>query len=245
MRTESRSLLLTIAGLMAAVALAACSSMNEGAGKPTNVGTVLLFSETQPGTTEAAPVRMFINDYFIRIDESGTPGDFILFDRKAGSIRNVVAENKTIFVIEKKPVKVSAPIDIEYTVEKQASSALMKRRDAMKAFHYRHLANGKSCYSTVSIKEYLPDAVQAFREFRRVLAGEHSKTMSNIPGEEYDACDLALNIFHAEKHLDHGFPVREWDERGYQRFLVDVHENVQIPAEMLQIPEGYKPFSVN
>lgn len=230
-----------------AITFAGCAGTGVDESKnmaPRDVGTVFMFSETPPGG-KATPVSMFINDYFIRIDEAGTRGDYVLFDRKAQTIKNVVAETKTVFIIEKQNVIAKPPIEIDYTVEKQASSALMKKREGMKAFHYKHTANGKTCYSTVSVEKYMPQAVVALREFRSVLAGEHSKTMSNIPGEDYDACDLALNIFHADKHLDHGFPVREWDENGYQRFLVDARKNIQVQPELLTVPEDYRTYSIN
>lgn len=231
--------------LFSILLLSACATQGVGGldEKSKNPGTFFLFSETQAGS-KPVPVRMFINDDYMRIDDSSSPGDFVLFDRKQKIINNVVADGKTIFVIKAKVMDVRKPIEISYTETKQKSSALMKRRQGMEAFHYQFSANGKSCYNVVAVKDYMPDALEAFKEFRQVLAGEHAKTMSNIPGEEYDACDLALNIFESTTHLKHGFPVREWDEHGYQRFLVDAKSNIVIPEEMLQLPEGYTPFSI-
>ena len=209
-----------------------------------NAGQVFIFAETPAGGT-SSNVRIYVNKKFMRIDDGTTPDDFILFDRKNGVINSVVAEGKTIFVIKKRKVNVEPPIKIEYTHTKQASSAMTKRHNGLKAFHYKFSANGKSCYNVLAVKDYMPEAVEAFKEFRAIMAGEHSKTMSNIPGEEYDACDLAFNIFESTEHLQHGFPVREWDDKGYQRFLAKVKDNVPPPEGFLELPEGYRSYSIN
>lgn len=239
-----RSLFIAVAFI---TTLVSCAGMETGdvETKPAKyTGTVFIFSETPPGGV-ASPVRMFINDYFIRIDEGESQDGYVLFDRKKQVIKSVVNETKTIFIIKKTKLDAKPPIKINYTVVKESSSALMKKRGGMKAFHHKYSANGKACYNTVSVKSYMPEAVQALKEFREVLAGEHSKTITSIPGEEHDACDLALNIFYAGKHLEAGFPVREWGEDGYQRFLGDVHQNITIPDELLSVPSDYQEFSVS
>jgi len=210
----------------------------------TNTGQAFVFAETPAGGT-SSNVRIYVNDDFMRIDDEATPEDFVLFDRKNQVINSVVAEGKTIFVIKKRKIAVEPPVKIEYTHTKQASSAMTKRHNGLKAFHYKFSANGKSCYNVLAVKDYMPEAVEAFKEFRTVMAGEHSKTMSNIPGEAYDACDLAFNIFESTQHLQHGFPVREWDDKGYQRFLAKAKDNVPPPEGYLKLPEGYRSYSIN
>jgi len=207
-------------------------------------GDLFVFSEKSSGSVPAL-IRIFINEDFLRIDDDTTPDDYILFDRKNKIINNVVADGKTIFVIKYKKLDVKPPIEINYEHVKKESGAVTNQSNGKKAFYYKFTANGKPCYNVVVMEDYMPLAVAAFKEFRLVLAGEHSKTMSRIPGQEYDACDLALNIFESTRHLQYGFPVREWDSSGYQRFLVDVKRNIVVSDELLTLPQEYKSYSIS
>jgi hypothetical protein len=115
----------------------------------------------------------------------------------------------------------------------------------MQATHYRYDADGKHCYDAVAMPaEFLPEVVKAMREFRTTLAGEHASTVGAIPRDMLDACDLSVNIFHATKHLDHGMPIREWDQKGYQRFLVKYKEDLQIDKSEYLIPDNYHRYSI-
>lgn len=241
----------TLFSLMLTVLLvgSGCSGMRKtdasSVTKELSPGIMFLYSEAEESGEQPYPVRIFVNSEYMRINENDSPNDFILFDRKAKVIYNVVSEGKTIFVIDaKQGVKAKPPIAIDYKEEKQESSVLMKAKDGSQAYHYRFYANGQVCYNVVAVKDYMPDAVQAYKEFREVLAGEHSKTIGSIPQEMQDPCDLALNVFEPTRHLQHGFPVREWDGKGYQRFLVDVKQNITLPAEMFVLPKDYTRFSV-
>jgi len=209
-----------------------------------NAGVMLLFAETPVGGTTTG-VRIYVNDYFMRIDDATTPEDYILFDRKNEVVNSVVSEGKTIFVIKKRKIALEPPISIEYIETKGESAAMTKRHNGFQAFHYKFEANGENCFNVVAVKDYMPTVVEAFKEFRTVMAGEHAKTMSNIPGEEYDACDLAFNIFESTRHLQHGFPVREWDSKGYQRFLAEAKEGILPPKGFLELPEGYRSYSIS
>ncbi len=208
------------------------------------LGNLFIFSETAPGSVPAQ-VRIYVNDDFMRIDDDNNSSDYVLFDRKNKIINNVVAETKTIFVINQNKLDIKPPIEIKYEHVKKESGAVTKQRGGMTAFFYKFSANGSECYNVVVIENYMSEALQAFKEFRLVLAGEHSKTMGRIPGQEYDACDLAFNIFESTRHLQYGFPVREWDNKGYQRFLIDVKSNVATPDDFLVLPEGYKSYSIS
>ncbi|NOX42326.1 MAG: hypothetical protein GXP19_01115 [Gammaproteobacteria bacterium] len=233
--------------ILSCLVLINCASQGGGetpSVKDSNLGSLFVFSETAPGSAPAE-IKMFINDNFMRIDDDNTPNDYILFDRKKKIINNVVSESKTVFVIKEKKIDIEPPIKINYEYVKKASGVVTKNRNGTKAFHYKFSANESECYNVVTVENYMTDALEAFKEFRLMLAGEHSKTMSRIPGEEYDACDLALNIFESSRHLQYGFPVREWDKNGYQRFLVDVRSNLLPPDNLLILPEGYKSYSVS
>lgn len=208
-------------------------------------GTLLIFSERESGSNpEPFTTRIFVSGNYLHMSNSFTPADFVLFNRSEQTIYNVSQDDKSIFVIKNKPHNIKPPIEINYKGQSQPSSAIPKI-DGRKATHYRFFANDKHCYDSVVLGEdFLPDVLAAMREFREVLANEHAATVNKIPVEMLDACDLSLNVFHATKHMEHGLPIREWDRRGYQRFLVDYRENVSVPEEIFLLPKEYEQYTL-
>lgn len=207
-------------------------------------GVVLIFHEKEPDN-EAHRVVYFVNKDVMRINDWQQVDDYILFDRKTQTIYNVTKESKTIFVIKPNAVEVDSPIEYELVEAKEKSAAAVRTSSGESAYFYKYSINDRVCYNVVSLEGYLDDVRKALAEFRVVLAGEHAKTISNTPKEMLDPCDLAMNIFQPTRYIDHGFPIREWDSRGYQRFLVDVRAGVQTEARLLEIPEDYKQYSIS
>jgi len=207
-------------------------------------GVLMVYSEREAGSPLFRS-RVFVNENYVYMDDSRIPADFLLFNRKEQKIYTVNSNDKSVFVIEPKKVAVTSPIEIDYTEASQPSSAIPSVGGG-KATHYRYDANGKHCYDAVTLeKSFLPGVIDAFKEFRLVLAGEHASSLSRMPADTHDACDLALNIFHTTKHLEHGVPLREWDQQGYLRFMIDYMENFTMKPENLKIPTEYRQYSVN
>lgn len=209
------------------------------------LGVALLYIETEPGAQQSYSMRMFVNPDFLHMSDSRSPTDYVLFDRRKKVIYSVNTEDKTVFEIHARPVDIESPIDIDFVEESQPSSAIPKI-DGRQATHYRYTVNGKLCYdAVVTPKSFLPEVREALIEFRSILAGEHASTLGNTPAEMLDACDLAVNIFEANRHLAHGLPIREWGNGGYQRFLKDYVGDIRVPQEILTLPEGYRHYSLN
>lgn len=207
-------------------------------------GTLLIFSEREAGSASFT-TRIFINSKYMRMSDSLSPADFVLFNRAERTIYNVTRDEKSILVIKDNPHNVGPPIEIKYVEESQPSGAIPKI-NGRQATHYQFLANGKRCYDSVVLGgDFMPDVLAALREFRQVLANEHAKSVNNIPREMMDACDMAVNVFFATKHMDHGLPIREWNTRGYQRFLKDYRENVSASVSSFELPKGYEQFSMS
>ncbi|WP_455202359.1 hypothetical protein [Kaarinaea lacus] len=207
-------------------------------------GVFIMYSEREEAGTPLFRSRMFINNHYLYIADDRFPNDFLLFDRDKQTIYSVTEANKTIFVIKPKEIKGKPPIEITYKEESQPSSAI-PAVTGHKATHFRYFANGKHCYDAVTLeKKFLPEAVAALKEYRQVLAGEHASTVHKMPPETHEACDLALNIYYASKHLDTGIPLREWDQRGFLKFMVDYRLDFEFDDEKLKLPEGYSEFSV-
>lgn len=243
--------LIYIAALIA-ILLSACAGQSnkynypimEEQEEPKNVGALLLFSIKEPGT-EVYQSKLFVNKDVMVVQDSRAVKDFLLFDRKTRIIYSTNADDKTIFVIKPKPVDIEPPIAIDYVEKSQASGAIPKVQ-GMQATHYRYHANGEHCYDAVVMPEmFLPEVAKAQREFRSVLAGESASTLGYTPKDLLDACDLSVDIFHATKHYEHGLPIREWDRKGYQRFLKDYKTGVSMEPKEYQLPEDYQRYSIS
>ena len=180
----------------------------------------------------------------MHISDSRSPSDYILFNRAERTIYNVTTSDKTIFVIHDKPLNIKPPIEINYREESQPSGAIPKIEDRQ-ATHYRFYANDKHCYDSVVLgDDFMPDVLVAMRDFRQVLANEHATTVNNIPKDVLDACDLSVNVFYPNKHMEHGLPIREWDRHGYQRFLKDYRTDIVVPKSIFELPKDYKRYSI-
>lgn len=207
-------------------------------------GVLIAYSERERAGTEAYRSLWYVNKNYMYVSDDRAPNDFLLFDRKKRTIYSVTRANKTVFVIKPKDIKRKAPIEINYVSESQPSSAIPQVSGRV-ATHYRYNANGKQCYDAVTLeKEFLPEVVEVLREFRQVLAGEHASTVHSMPADTHDPCDLALNIYHADQHLETGLPLREWDQKGFLKFMVNYKLNYKMDTSKFEIPADYNEFSV-
>jgi len=207
-------------------------------------GVLMTYSERERAGTALFNSIMYVNKNYIYFSDDRSPEDFLLFNRQNQTIYSVVHANKSVFVIRKKDITGEPPIPVAYTVESQPSSAIPKVEGRV-ATHYRYMANGTQCYDAVTLeKDFLTEVVAAIKEYRSVLAGEHASTVHKMPADTHEACDLALNIYHATEHLDTGLPMREWDQNGYLKFMVNYKLNYKMDPAKFQIPADYNEFSV-
>lgn len=209
-----------------------------------DLGFLLLFSVKEPGT-DFYESRVYVNKKIALMRDARAEKDYLLFDRKKRTIYSVNSADKSIFVITPKDVNVESPIKLQYVEQSQPSAAIPKVQN-LPATHFRYDANGEHCYDVVAMpEEFLTEVTIAMREFRSVLAGEHASTVGNIPKDVLDPCDLALNIFYPTKHLEHGLPIREWDQKGYQRFLLKYHDDVLAEKSEYELPKDYHQYSIS
>lgn len=229
------------------VMLSACGTTGPATGakqKDEKLSVFMVFSERERAGTPLFRSSMYVNDDYIYISDDSSDDGYILFDRQKQTIYSVSHSNKSIFVIKPKEIKIKSPIAIDYQAAAQPSSAIPKV-SGRTATHYRYDANGEHCYDAVTLeKSFLPGVVKALKEYRMVLAGEHASTVLKMPKDTHEACDLAVNIFHATQHLDTGLPLREWDQKGYLKFMVDYKIGFNFDKNKLTLPADYRQFSV-
>lgn len=203
------------------------------------------FVESEAGIAPY-PTRMLVSADFLRVDDGENAGSYILFDRATRQVHSVSADSRTIMTIEPRAVDIEPPFELELSTRKMGSLKDAPPIGARQPKHYRLDANGQECYHVVAVEGLMPEAVAALREFHRVLAADSAATFASRPADLHDACDMAASTFAPTRHLAFGFPIQEWDTKGYTRSLVN-YDAAFVPSEAggaFTLPADYARFTV-
>lgn len=228
------------------VAGAAALSMLAGCGKdevPTPEGELLLmFQEQEPGI-EPYATRMLINENYVRMDDGVDASDYVLFDRQLQTIYSVSHGNRTILVVHSKPVEGEPPMELVMDAHK---SEHPESPDVagVQPVEYALTVNDKACSRVMSVPDFLPEGVEALREFQRTLAGQHAENLPKTPVEMLDPCFVAYQVFAPVRHLQYGFPIQQWDANGTSRALVDYKRGLSVDPGLFTLPEDYRRMGV-
>ncbi len=236
-------LLTLLAGIMPA---ANTVGATEGRAHPevgTVPATVLWFDEREPGVPPYR-TRMIVVRDFMRMDDGDAGDDFVLFDRRTGSIHSVSHEDRTVLDIPARPVVRAPPYELVLSETREPLDDAPRIAGRVPE-HLRLRVNGSVCYETVVVPGLLDDVVAAMRAYRRSLAGEQARTLDWTPVEMQTPCVLAHVIFHPARHLAYGFPIQHRDYRGYVRVLQDYREQVPVDAALFRLPTGYRHYTLD
>jgi len=203
---------------------------------------MLLYQAQEPGVG-SYPSRILVTDRYVRMDDGADDGDYLIFDRKTRLISSVTHDDGTVFEIPPREVTQPEPMPLKIRSEAVALEKNAPRLDGKQPQHRQLYVNDKLCYSVVAVPGLMEDAVQALRDFRKVLAGEHAKTLPRIPADMQQPCDLALNTFHPIWQLQFGLPVQEWDGQGNRQVLMNYKQDFKVDSELFQLPEGYQHYN--
>lgn len=229
--------------LLGAALLAAQGSAAADAADP-GTALKLSFVEQEKGIDPYA-TRMLVTPKYLRIDDGAGSKDFVLFDRASRIIYDVNAEDGTIMTVEPHAVDIEPPDPLKLSEDRLGSMKDAPTVAGKAPVHYRLNADGKECANVVAVDGLLPDAVAALRAYRQVLAGESARTLNLIPADVRNACDMAADTFAPARHLAHGFPIQQWDAKGYSRMLTDFDPAFVPEQGVFVLPEGYKRFSID
>ena len=200
----------------------------------------LSFTESSP-EGESYPVRMLVNDQFLRIEDGDSRDGFILFDRNAKTVYSVSHMDKTTLVLRAQAVKLDAPKTFVHKVERDAEK--VPDVGGKTVSHRRLFTNDELCFDVYAADGLLPEAVEALREYHRALAGEQAIMQASVPSGFQSACDLAEFVFLPARHLEFGFPVRQISRAGVMRQLVDFKVGVPVEKGLFDIPAEYKQIT--
>ncbi len=203
---------------------------------------VFIFQEWEKGI-DAYQTRVIVTSDFLRMDDGIDAGGFLLFDRKSKNLSSLSHDDQTVLRMKRKPVKVEKPEGMLFSARENDASD-MPSMGGKEPVHTTLLTNGEACYDVVSVPGMQPDAVEAMREYLLTLAGEQAQNIYKTP-EEFRAPCLMSNLIHYPVgHLEFGFPLREWDYKGYGRALVEVSTQ-SVSADLFVLDAGYHVYQLS
>lgn len=224
-----KRILLSLLGVL----ILGCSEKPSGA-------IFLSFNESSPDG-ESYPVRMLVNDRFLRIEDGDQRDGFILFDRSAKTVYSVSHLDKTTLVLRAQTIDLKAPKAFVHKVERDTEK--FPNVGGKTVSHRRLFTNDELCFDVFAADGLLPEAVEALREYHRALAGEQAVMQASVPSGFQSACDLAEFVFLPARHLEFGFPVRQISRAGVTRQLVDFKVGVPVEKGLFDIPADYKQIT--
>lgn len=227
--------------LLTVIGLSACAEQEAPVG--TRTGIDLRFEESEPGLAPYR-TRMLVTPDFVRIDDGDDAGDFVLYDRNTQIVQSVAHADRSVLKIVRRPVTVPVP-DVFELDEQAEQDPQAPTIDGKAPVHHRFSTNGKTCYEVIAVAGLLEDARLAMIEYARTLAGEQALNLEKTPPEYRDDCMLSNLVFAPERHLEAGFPIREWDDRGYERALIDFKTDASFDAALFRIPADYSSYAIN
>lgn len=181
--------------------------------------------------------RILVTPDYVRLDEGDDAGGYTLFDRRLEVIYNVSPEDQTILVMDlTDPVPArSDTLVLSETVKPDPQAPLVAGR---RPTQVSLLANGEVCTELVVIDGVMQAALDGLAELKQALARVHAATLAAMPQDIRTPCDLASNVFAADRSLRFGLPLREGGA-GRSQSLVDFAENHSVDPALFTLPQGY------
>ncbi|MCB1816767.1 MAG: UDP-2,3-diacylglucosamine hydrolase [Chromatiaceae bacterium] len=181
--------------------------------------------------------RVLVTADHVRLDEGSDTAGYTLFDRRQESIYNISVDDRSILVMDSAEPLPAAPdtLILQEQVEGDAEAPLVAGR---RPKHVRLLANGELCGELVTIEGVMDEAVRGLAELKRVLARVQAATLSSMPLDMKTPCDLAANVYAADRPLRFGLPLQE-RATGRSQSLVDFSDSHDADAALFTLPEGF------
>lgn len=222
------------------IMLSACSrEAEQTASKDSRLtGTLLVYEQLEPGLDPFLN-RVIVTSEFLRMDDGTVSSDYVLFDRTTKSIYSVSHSNQTVLVLEAKPMPGEMPIPLTLDAHKSIDPEA-PRIEGIEVVQYELIVNQQVCSHVLVAPGLLSDAVEAMRGFHRVLAGQHAENLPKTPVEMLDPCFVAHHVLAPGRSHQWGLPIKEWDETGIHRTLVQYEKDFPLQPGLFEIPSQYQ-----
>ena len=181
--------------------------------------------------------RVLVTPDYLRLDEGAAGKSYTLFDRQQEILYNVSMEERSVMVMNvTDPVPEdndSLILQEEVKVDSQAPTVAGRQPT-----NVRLLANGEVCNELVVIDGVMGDAVEALAELKLVLARIQAATLGTVPLSMRTPCDLAANVYAADRSLQFGLPLHERSE-GRSQSLVDFAADYEAENSLFELPQDF------
>lgn len=188
--------------------------------------TVLRYIDQDPGDPPYL-TRVFVTPAFMRMDDGRDDGDFVLLDRRAKKVTNVMRGNGLAMVFSAGTLP-QRPAGWKPMLEVKPGSPGTRR--------FQLSVNGVACSQGVASKRAAPDAARALAEFKAVLAATQYRVWRNSPPEIQHDCDLANQVWESGATLKLGLPLEEREFTGRSRQF-ESEEKVPLRPELFRVPD--------
>lgn len=190
--------------------------------------------------------RILVTPEHIRLDEGTTSGSFTLFDRSQEIIYNVLAEDRSVLVLDTIGVDDERPessLILEQEVIPDLGAPLIAGRQPKRI---RLLANGEVCSELVVIEGVMEPALEALGEMKRALGRVQAAALDAIPLAMRTPCGLAANVYAADRSVSFGLPIRE-TSGDRRQLLLDFSADFGAEDSLFVIPDAYsrRPLFAN
>jgi hypothetical protein len=186
--------------------------------------------------------RVMVTEDYVRLDEGSDVGGYTLFDRQQEILYNVQIEDRSILVMNSDaPIPESSPgliLQQEVEVDEEAP-----RVAGAQPTQVRLLANGELCSEMVVVEGVMEDALEGLRELKLSLARIQSSTLDATPLSMRTPCDLAANLYAADRPLNFGLPLQE-RSAGRSQSLVDFSPDYEADDALFQLPADFSRRSM-
>ncbi|HSH29537.1 MAG TPA: hypothetical protein VK971_06485 [Thiohalobacter sp.] len=203
----------------------------------TRNATILHYQESEQGIAPY-PVRILVTPAFLRLDDGGDAGNFLLLDRAAGVLYNVNHQSRNILAIaggEITDVEGSPVIQVKVSADTDAP-----RIGGEAVSRVEMIADDELCMTAHVIPALLPDVTAALRQYQQILAARQFRDLDLTPEAMRGPCFYANYVQGATRYLDEGLPVQWAHAGGRSQVLMNYEQDRAVPATLFILPENYQ-----
>ena len=211
------------------------------AGAASGPAAMLVYQVWEEGT-EPYISRVLVTEDHVRLDEGGDGGGYTLFDRQQEILYNVQVEDRSILVISANEPLSDAGDSLILNEEVKVDEAAPKVAGAQPK-EVRLFANGELCSEMVVVEGVMEDALDGLRDLKLSLARIQSATLKSMPLSMRTPCDLAANVYAADRPLNFGLPLQERSS-GRSQSLVDFVSEYPADDAMFELPADFSRRSM-
>ena len=181
--------------------------------------------------------RVLVTEDYVRLDEGSDSGGYTLFDRQQEIIYNVQMEDRSILVLDAQEPVTDVGGTLILNEQVKPDEAAPKVAGAQPK-EVRLFANGELCSEMMVVEGVMEDALEGLRELKLSLARIQAATLESMPLSMRTPCDLAANLYAADRSLNFGLPLQE-RSTGRSQSLVDFAPSHPADDALFELPADF------